>query len=73
MVISRATISGGGGAGSGISYELEIFKFVKVGGKRFNPISGRCADGKVKFHLTARFEDGTRAETESIQACTGTG
>lgn len=62
-----------GGAGSGISYELEIFKFVKVGGKRFNPISGRCADGKVRFHLTARFEDGTRAETESIQACTGTG
>ncbi len=62
-----------GGTGSGISYELEIFKYVKVGGKRFNPISGRCADGKVKFHLAANFEDGTKAETEVIRACTDTG
>ena len=62
-----------GGAGSGTSFKLNIFKFVKVGGRQVNPISGECADGKVKFHLTARFEDGTRAETESIQACTGTG
>lgn len=61
-----------GGAGSGVSYELEIFKYVKAGGKRFNPISGRCADGKVKFHLTAEFEDGTRSEAEIIRTCTGT-
>ncbi|HTT94232.1 MAG TPA: hypothetical protein VMF55_06135 [Solirubrobacterales bacterium] len=61
-----------GGSGSGISYELEIFKFVKVGDKRLNPISGRCADGKVRFHLAAKFEDGTKAQTEVIRACTGT-
>ncbi len=61
-----------GGSGSGIAYELEIFKYVKAGGKRFNPISGRCADGKVKFHLTAKFEDGTRSEAEVIRTCTGT-
>lgn len=62
-----------GGAGSGTAYELEIFKYVNSGGKRFNPISGRCADGKVKFHLTAKFEDGTRSEAEVIRTCTGTG
>jgi hypothetical protein len=62
-----------GGAGSGTSYELEVFKFVKVGGKEINPISGRCADGKVKFHFAAKFEDGTRAETEVFRACTAKG
>jgi hypothetical protein len=62
-----------GGAGSGVSYDLEIFKYVKVGAKRINPISGRCADGKVKFHFTAKFEDGTRSEAEVIRTCTATG
>jgi hypothetical protein len=62
-----------GGAGSGISFHLEIFKFVKVGNKQINPISGRCADGKVKFHLLAKFEDGTQAETEMVEACTAKG
>jgi hypothetical protein len=62
-----------GGAGSGISYDLEIFKFVKVGGRKINPISGRCADGKVKFHVGAKFEDGTKAETEVVRACSAKG
>lgn len=62
-----------GGAGSGISFKLEIFRFVKVGGRRLNPISARCADGKAKFHVEAKFEDGTRAESELIRACTGRG
>ncbi len=62
-----------GGAGSGLSYNLEIFKFVKVGAKRINPISGRCADGKVKFHFGATFEDGTKAETEVFRTCTAKG
>ena len=59
-----------GGAGSGISYELEIFRSVKVGGKVLNPISARCADGKLKIHVLGKFEDGTQAETEVIRACT---
>lgn len=62
-----------GGNGSAISYELEIFKFVKVGGKSINPISGRCADGKVRFHVEAKFEDGTKAETELVRSCTAMG
>jgi hypothetical protein len=62
-----------GGAGSGISFKLNIFKFVKVGDKKLNPISGRCGDGKVKFHVAVNFEDGTRAETELISACTAKG
>ncbi len=62
-----------GGAGSGISFTLKIFKFVKVGGKKFNPISATCADGKAKFHVSASFEDGTKAESELIRACTSKG
>ena len=62
-----------GGAGSGTSFKLTIFKFVKVGKKKINPISGRCADGKVKFHFAATFEDGTKAETELISACAAKG
>jgi hypothetical protein len=60
-----------GGAGSGLSFQLEIFKTVKVGGKTLNPISATCPDGKLKVHGKARFEDGTQAETEIIRACTG--
>jgi hypothetical protein len=62
-----------GGAGSGISFTLEIFKSVKVGNKTFNPISATCPDGKLKVHGLGRFEDGTQAETEFIRACTPKG
>lgn len=62
-----------GGSGSAISFDLEIFKTVKVGGKALNPISGRCADGKVKFRVEAKFEDGTKAQTELVRACTARG
>jgi hypothetical protein len=61
------------GYGSGTFFELEIFKDVKVGGKTFNPISASCPDGKAKFHIEAKFEDGTRAHSELIRACTGRG
>ena len=62
-----------GGADSGISFTLEIFKYVKVGNKTFNPISATCPDGKLKVHALGRFEDGTQAETEFIRACTPKG
>jgi hypothetical protein len=60
-----------GGAGSGVSFNLEIFKSVKVGGKTINPISAKCADGKLKIHILGKFEDGTQAQTEIVRACTG--
>jgi hypothetical protein len=56
-----------GGSGSIISFDLNIKK--SVGG--INPISAKCSDGKLKVHVTAKFEDGTKAETEVIRACTG--
>jgi hypothetical protein len=62
-----------GGAGSGISFTLEIFKSVKVGGKTFNPISAKCSDGKLKVHVLGKFEDGTQAQTEIVRACTPKG
>jgi hypothetical protein len=62
-----------GGSGSIVSFELEIFKSVKVGGKTYNPISAVCTDGKAKVHVQAKFEDGTKAESEIVRACTPKG
>jgi hypothetical protein len=56
-----------GGSGSITSFNLNIFKSVKG----VNPISAKCTDGKLKVHVLAKFEDGTKAETEIIRACTG--
>jgi hypothetical protein len=62
-----------GGAGSITKFNLEIFKSVKVGGKTYNPISSKCEDGKLKVHVEGKFEDGTKAETEIVRACTPKG
>jgi hypothetical protein len=56
-----------GGSGSIISFNLKIKKSVAG----VNPISAKCSDGKLKVHVAAKFEDGTKAETEIIRACTG--
>jgi len=56
-----------GGSGSIISFNLKIKK--NVGG--VNPISAKCSDGKLKVHVQAKFEDGTKAETEIVRPCTG--
>jgi hypothetical protein len=58
-----------GGSGSITSFALKIKK--KVAG--VNPISAKCVGGKLKVHVQAKFEDGTKAETEIIRACTAKG
>jgi hypothetical protein len=58
-----------GGAGSITKFNLNIKKSVM--GK--NPISSKCEDGKLKVHVLGKFEDGTKAETEIIRACTPKG
>ncbi|HVX33511.1 MAG TPA: hypothetical protein VHA80_10270 [Solirubrobacterales bacterium] len=58
-----------GGSGSIISFNLDIDKNVKG----INPISAKCTDGKLKVHVQAKFEDGTKAETEVVRACTPKG
>jgi len=58
-----------GGSGSIISFNLGIKKSVKG----INPISAKCVGGKLKVHVQAKFEDGTKAETEIIRACTAKG
>jgi hypothetical protein len=62
-----------GGSGSIVSFNLNIKKSVKVGAKTINPISAKCTNGKLKVHVEAKFEDGTKAETEVIRACTPKG
>ena len=58
-----------GGSGSITKFNLEIKK--NVAGK--NPISSKCEDGKLKVHVEGKFEDGTKAQTEIIRACTPKG
>jgi hypothetical protein len=58
-----------GGSGSIVSFNLNIKKSVKG----VNPISAKCVGGKLKVHVQAKFEDGTKAETEIIRACTAKG
>jgi hypothetical protein len=58
-----------GGSGSITKFNLEIKKNVRG----HNPISSRCTDGKLKVHVLGKFEDGTKAETEIIRACTPKG
>jgi len=58
-----------GGSGSIISFNLKIKKSVAG----VNPISAKCTDGKLKVHVEAKFEDGTKAQTEIIRACTPKG
>jgi hypothetical protein len=58
-----------GGFGSITSFNLNIKK--NVMGK--NPISSKCEDGKLKVHVLGKFENGTKAETEIIRACTPKG
>ena len=58
-----------GGSGSIVKFNLKIKK--SVGG--VNPISAKCTDGKLKVHVEAKFEDGTKAGTEIVRACTPKG
>jgi hypothetical protein len=58
-----------GGSGSIVSFNLNIKKSVKG----INPVSAKCVGGKLKVHVEAKFEDGTKAETEVIRACTAKG
>jgi hypothetical protein len=58
-----------GGSGSITKFNLNIKK--SVAGK--NPISSTCQDGKLKVHVEGKFEDGTKAQTEIIRACTPKG
>ena len=63
-----------GGAGSVRSFQLTVDKNVKgAGGKTYHPITAKCTDGKLQVHAEAKFDDGTKAATEVIRACTPKG
>ena len=51
--------------------QTQFDAFKSVGG--VNPISAVCTDGKLKVHAEAKFEDGTKAGTEIVRACTPKG
>jgi hypothetical protein len=58
-----------GGSGSIVSFNLNIKKSVDG----INPMSAKCVGGKLKVHVKAKFEDGTKADTEVVRACTAKG
>jgi hypothetical protein len=59
-----------GGAGSLVKFDFRIFREVEADGERLNPISASCPEGELRVFNLGRFEDGERAETEVIRACT---
>jgi hypothetical protein len=59
-----------GGVGSMTKFNFEISRQVEVEGKRYNPVSAACVDGKLRVLNLGKFEDGEKAETEVIRACT---
>ncbi len=58
-----------GGSGSITSFNLNISKWFRYKGHKTRAFSAQCADGKLKVHVQAKFEDGTKAETEIVRAC----
>jgi hypothetical protein len=57
------------GSGSITSFHLNISKWFRHKGHKTRVFSAQCADGKLKVHVQAKFEDGTKAETEIVRAC----
>jgi hypothetical protein len=62
-----------GGSGSIVSFALNISKWFRSNGRRTRAFAAECADGKLKVHVEARFEDGTKAETELTRSCRAKG
>ena len=62
-----------GGSGSVTSFNLKVGKQWTYKGKKVSFISAKCPDGKLQFHGTGVFSDGTRASAEVIRTCTGKG
>ena len=58
-----------GGNGSITSFNLNISKWFRRKGHKTRVFSAQCADGKLKVHVEAKFEDGTKAATEIVRAC----
>jgi hypothetical protein len=58
-----------GGSGSITSFNLNIARWFHYKGHKTRPFSAECADGKLKVHVEAKFEDGTDAATEIVRAC----
>lgn len=61
------------GSGSVTSFNLTVNKKYRFKGKRVSVLSARCPDGKLQARAEAIFDDGTRAKTEFVRACTGRG
>jgi hypothetical protein len=62
-----------GGSGSVEDFRLNVGKQYTYKGKKVSFITAKCPDGKLQFHGTASFSDGTRASAEVIRTCTGKG
>jgi hypothetical protein len=58
-----------GGSGSIVSFNLNIKKSVKG----VNPISAKCVGGKLKVHVQAKFEDGTKGRNGNHPSLYGEG
>lgn len=61
------------GEGAVTSFNLKIGKQYTYKGKKMSILLAKCTDGKLQAHATAKFRDGTSAETEFLRTCTPKG
>lgn len=61
------------GYGSITDFEFRTFKTVKLHGVRLHPLRATCRTGKLQVLGSGRFEDGTKAQSELVRACTARG
>jgi hypothetical protein len=62
-----------GGYGSVVDFSLAIGRQYAYKGRKVSVLLGRCADGELRVHFQAGFEDGTSGEAAIARACTATG
>jgi hypothetical protein len=72
-LLSKATIPKiAGGSGSVTDFQLTIGKKTSYK-QKYSILSAKCPDGKLQAHAVAIFDDGTKAQTDFVKACTGKG
>lgn len=59
-----------GGSGSPTSFDLVIDKKYTYKGKKMSVLTAKCPDGRLQSNVEASFDDGTKAQTEVVSACT---
>jgi hypothetical protein len=59
-----------GGSGSATGFSLVIDKKYIYKGRKMGVLTAKCPDGRLQSTAEATFDDGTKAQTDVVSACT---